>query len=186
MTDYPDHTIENSEGAIKGLLRSMQVKFGGMEANMFAKMANCPTALKAYIGLSLVFEKSTLTPAEQQLVMLTASRQNECSYCVPLHTTNGFIKGLKPEIMEAVREDREITQDAKLEALRQFTKIVITTHGKPSKEQVKAFTDAGYTTEQVLEVVTGIALKTISNAANHIMETELDEPFEMNRWEKKE
>ena len=184
--DFPDHSIANSEGAIKGLLRSMQVKFGGMEANMFAKMANSPTALKAYIGLSLVFETSSLSPAEQQLVLLTVSRRNECSYCIPLHTTNGFIKGLHPDIMEAVRQDKEITQDVKLEALHQFTKTVMETRGQPPKEEVQAFLKAGYSKEQMLDVVAGIALNTLSNFSNHIMGTQLDEVFEMNSWEKEE
>ena len=88
MADFPVHKIDETEDpVIKGLLGSMKQKYGGMEANIFGVMANSPTVLKGYIGLSLIFDKSSLTKAEQQLVLLTASAKNQCTYCVPSHST---------------------------------------------------------------------------------------------------
>ncbi|SET43419.1 hypothetical protein SAMN04487962_109135 [Marinobacter segnicrescens] len=44
--------------------------------------------------------------------------------------------------------------------------------------------DAGYGQQQVLEVILGVAQKTMSNYVNHIAETPIDEPFKKFEWKK--
>ena len=46
------------------------------------------------------------------------------------------------------------------------------------KAEISAFMAAGYTMEQVLEVILAVAHKTISNYANPIADTPLDDAFE--------
>ncbi|MEM9471948.1 MAG: carboxymuconolactone decarboxylase family protein, partial [Pseudomonadota bacterium] len=41
---------------------------------------------------------------------------------------------------------------------------------------------AGYTRQNVLEVVLGTSLKVMSNYTNHIAETEVDGAFAANAW----
>ena len=57
--------------------------------------------------------------------------------------------------------------------------------GNVSKEDLQAFHDAGYGQQQVLEVILGVAQKTMSNYVNHIAETPIDEPFQKFAWKKK-
>ena len=45
------------------------------------------------------------------------------------------------------------------------------------QDDLAAFLDVGYSRKQALEVVTGIAWKTLSNYANHLVGTPIDKPF---------
>ncbi len=73
--------------------------------------------------------------------------------------------------------------DAKLEALSTFTGILVEMRGRPSEEEVAAFLSAGYTSAQILEVIVGIAFKTLSNFTNHLADTPIDKQFASFAWE---
>ncbi len=47
---------------------------------------------------------------------------------------------------------------------------------------ITAFLAAGYTRQNVLEVVLGVATKVMSNYTNHIVHTELDGFMAGNEW----
>jgi alkylhydroperoxidase family enzyme len=51
------------------------------------------------------------------------------------------------------------------------------------EEELQAFLDAGFDRQQVLEVVLGVGMKTLSNYTNHIAGTTLDEAFAHRAWE---
>ena len=48
---------------------------------------------------------------------------------------------------------------------------------------IEAFRDAGYTRANLLEVVLGVGLKTLSNYTNHLAGTPVDEPFRDLVWQ---
>ncbi len=182
MTDFPKHTIdETNDPVIKGLLSSMKQKFGGMEPNIYGVMANSPTLLKMYIGQSLIFDKSSLSKGEQQLVLLTASVKNKCNYCVPSHSNLALIRGLNGTIIDEVRDGKDVS-DSKMQALRLFTEQVMEASGNVEKEKIDNFLKAGFSKEHVLDVVAGIALVTMANYTNLIADVPLDDPYEMNKW----
>ena len=43
---------------------------------------------------------------------------------------------------------------------------------------------AGYSKQQVLEVILGVAIKVMHNYTNHIAQTPLDRQFKPNAWSK--
>jgi hypothetical protein len=51
-----------------------------------------------------------------------------------------------------------------------------------SHSEVEAFVAAGYCVEQVLEVLVGVTMKTLSNYTNHLAVTPLDEVFQARSW----
>jgi len=53
----------------------------------------------------------------------------------------------------------------------------------PEDEQ-SAFLDAGFDQRAVLDVITILALKTLSNYTNHLANTPLDEAFQEKAWSK--
>ncbi len=57
-----------------------------MIANIQGVMAESPTLLGSYLKLWRPFAKSSLSPVEQQVVLLAAAFENDCDYCVPAHT----------------------------------------------------------------------------------------------------
>ncbi|MEL4897664.1 hypothetical protein [Crocosphaera sp. Alani8] len=50
--------------------------------------------------------------------------------------------------------------------------------------EIKAFLEAGYSKQQVLEVILGIAIKVMHNYTNHIAQTPLDRQFQPHVWSK--
>lgn len=50
--------------------------------------------------------------------------------------------------------------------------------------EIRRLLDAGYSKATVLEVLLGVALKTLSNYTNHIARTEVDEAFTDFTWER--
>jgi len=64
-----------------------------------------------------------------------------------------------------------------LEALRILSRIVVEKRGFASPAEVEIFLSAGYSKEQLIEVIVGVAHKIISNYVNHIAETPIDKEF---------
>jgi alkylhydroperoxidase family enzyme len=90
--------------------------------------------------------------------------------------------GMEDETLRALRKGRDLT-DPHLEALRRFTTVVQESRGEPSRDEIKAFLAQGFTRAQVLEVLVGVAMKTLSNYTNHLANTPLDEAFADFRWD---
>ncbi|TVS05763.1 MAG: carboxymuconolactone decarboxylase family protein [Cyanobium sp. PLM2.Bin73] len=90
-------------------------------------------------------------------------------------------QGVDPAVLEAIRSSGSLA-DPRLEALRSFTQAVVSSRGWPPQDVLDGFLAAGYGEVQLLEVVLGIAFKTLSNYANHMTGTPLDPMFEATRW----
>jgi len=88
-----------------------------------------------------------------------------------------------PEITDAIREGRPI-DDAKIRTLADFVKIMFDTRGRPSQAHVQAFLAAGYSEKNILGVLLAIGVKTLSNYANHLFDTPIDEVFAPRKWER--
>ncbi len=162
-------------------MEAARKKFGFVP-NLIKELAAAPAAVNAYLTLSALFDGTSLTPVERQIVLAMASAENGCAYCVAAHTAALKTTGLADSQIEAIRERRALA-DRKLEALRIFTTAVVNMRGWIEDDDLDAFLQAGYTREQVLEVLVGVAMKTLSNYANHIAETPLDKQLEMFAWE---
>ena len=85
-------------------------------------------------------------------------------------------------IVEALRK-RQTLHDYKLDALATFTRAVVKNRGMAGSA-LDHFLAAGYTRAQVLEVVLGVAMKTLSNYTNHIIDVPLDAAFQAEVWNK--
>ena len=86
-------------------------------------------------------------------------------------------------MVDALR-DGGVLSDLRLDALATFVRQVVRQRGWVEHANIEAFIDAGFTRAQVLEVVLGVAQKTLSNYANHLMKTPLDAAFESERWQR--
>jgi len=180
MTTFQLHDTETAPQDAKPILEGSQ-KSMGMIPNLHAVLAEAPQTLKAYGTLHELFTNSSLNNDEITVVWQTINVEHECHYCVPAHTAIAKQMGVSDDISQALRDETPLP-DAKLEALRTFTKQVIAKRGKLEKADLEAFFNAGYGQQQVLEVILGLAQKTISNYTNHIAETPLDEPFQSLAW----
>jgi alkylhydroperoxidase family enzyme len=146
-------------------------------------LADAPASYQAYLATFDLFQsKTTLTPIEQQIVMMTANFDNRCHYCTAGHSMLMKMAGMPTDYIEALREGRQLP-DPRHEALRTFTHELLESRGHVGDERLDAFLKAGYSRRQALEVLTGLAAKLISNFTNALAHTELDEPVKAFAWE---
>lgn len=181
MQAFERYTLDTVPASGRETLQNVEKKYGFVP-NLMANMVASPAAANAYLDLGRHFADTSFSAAEQQVVLLTISRENACEYCVGAHTVVAGKSGVADDAIAAIRDGRPI-DEPKLEALRRFTKRAVETRGWLRDDDLEAFYDAGYGPQQVLEVVLGIAMKTLSNYTNHIAGTELDEAFESGRWQ---
>lgn len=171
--------------APKGALEALAIAKSnfGMIPNVEKVMALAPQLLSGYTYMWDLFNTTTFTPIERQVVYMTANFENECNYCIPWHTVLAQKAGMEETGIDALRTGAPLT-DPKLDALRTFTRTLIANRGKVSEAELQTFFDAGYSDVQALEVILGLAIKTISNYTNSIAGTPLDPEAESLRWEK--
>jgi len=128
-----------------------------MVANLESIMAGRPRSRGRHNALWALFEGRPPSAIERNVVLQTANFENECTSCVPWHTLLCERAGLAPE------------------ALRRFARTMIQTRGRPMAADLGSFYAAGYTPQQGMDVVLGIALKTMTNHTNGIAGTPLDD-----------
>ncbi len=180
MTTFPVHSSETAPEASKPVLAAVQKKFGFVP-NLFRVMAEAPAAGQAYMAVMDIFESSSLSNAEKQTVLLSASFVNQCDYCMAAHTAVAGMKGVPENIIEALRAGTTLS-DARLDALAVLTRSVVETRGWPAEAAKEAFFAAGYGAREYLEVIVGVTVKTLSNYVNHATDTPLDAAFESAKW----
>ena len=180
MTTFTTHTIESAPKAAQPFLQGAKDAYSFVP-NLLGTMAEAPELLEAYMTLSGIFNKTSLSETERQIILMTNNRLNGCTYCMAAHTSLSEMAGVEAGIIEALRDNTAIA-DEKLEALRTFTIVINQSKGWPSETQLNAFLSAGYTQQNVLEIILGTSLKVLSNYTNHIATTTLDEAFASNIW----
>jgi len=181
MTKFTEYTKENAPEASREGLVNVEAKYGFIP-NVLKYVAESPAALNTYLFATGQLAESSLSPAEQQIIYLNVSYANDCYYCVPAHSTVAKMSGAPDHIINAIRDGKEV-DDLKLAALSKFTQAVIEKRGRVSEAELKAFEDAGYSKANILDVITGVAFKTITNYFNHIHDTTIDEQFKAQSWQ---
>ena len=180
--NFPLHDETTAPEAGREGLAATRKNFG-MIPNLEKVMASAPPLLKGYAALWDLFDETTLSPIEQQIVYLTANYENECDYCMPWHTLLAKKVRMDARSIEALRTGARLP-DQKLEALRTFARTLIANRGKVSQAELDAFFAVGYTEVQAMEVILGLAVKLMSNYTNSIAGTPLDREVEQFRWKK--
>ncbi|GAB4421563.1 MAG: carboxymuconolactone decarboxylase family protein [Bacteriovoracaceae bacterium] len=166
----------NAQPEAQVLLDQVQKNYG-FTPNLMSTFANSPATMKAYLTLGDLMSKTSFTSEEQQAVLLAASVENKCDYCVAAHSMMAVkMAGMSPETLNSLVKGENIA-NSKIDILVRLTKEIVKSRGFASESIVKDFLNAGYKQQHILEVILGVAMKTLSNYTNHLAETEIDEQF---------
>jgi AhpD family alkylhydroperoxidase len=122
---------------------------------------------------------------EQQVVALTVSAKNNCEYCVGAHSAIAGMVKMSAQTLHQLCLQQTLS-DADHEALRQFTLALLEHRGGVSQEKQQTFLAAGYRPQHMLDTLSIVALKTLSNYTNHLAHTPLDKQFSEFAWEKQQ
>ncbi len=181
MSTMEVYNLENAPEESKKYMEQAKEKFGFVP-NVLGVMAESPAVIGGYMTLSGIFASSSLSAAECQIILLSASVENGCTYCVAAHSGGAAAVGVEASVITALRSDAPV-EDARLEALRRFTQKIVTSHGWPEDDDLQDFLDTGFSKAQALEVLLGITVKTLSNYVNHLAHTPLDDALKPMAWE---
>ena len=152
---------------------------------MYKSMGHNPALLDTYTYAYNSFRSNAgFNPVEQEVVFLSVAYENNCEYCMAAHSFVGDMMTKVPsEVTNAIRDGKQIP-DAKLAALSKLTQSLTAHRGNVSQEEINEFLAAGYTEAHVLGIITGIAVKTMSNYSNHNTNPLVDAAFAGRIWKK--
>lgn len=182
MSEFDFHDLESAPSASRPMLEAV-TKSLGFTPKLYAGLAESPTALQVYLDAAAAFGKSSLGAAEQQVVLLATSVENGCEFCVAAHSfiARNMVKVPSP-VVDALRAGRALP-DARLDALATFTRAVVRDRGGVTPGMLAATFAAGFSRAQVLDVIVGVSVKTLSNYANHLLKTPINPQFAQEAWQ---
>jgi AhpD family alkylhydroperoxidase len=169
MTRFDIHTVDTAPAGSQAPLAAV-AKAWGFTPKLHAILAESPAALIGYDTLFGLVAQSTLSPVEQQVAYQAINVFHGCEYCTMGHTYLSRAAGMDEAAIAALRAGKA-PADPRQAALWTFARAVVESRGHAGDTAVDAFIVAGFTRANVLEVVTIIATKTISNYTNHLTQT---------------
>ncbi|WP_037314354.1 carboxymuconolactone decarboxylase family protein [Amycolatopsis orientalis] len=182
MTPFTLHDETTAPEASRPHLKSAKRRMGFI-TTLNAVMAESPELLAGYNALAELFGKSSLPAKAKHVVWITASVLNECEYCVAAHSTLALKSGVDSDVVTALREGKPLPDNA-LDAVRRFTASMVGNQGWITDKEVEDFLAAGYTERNVLDVILGVGMKTLSNYTNHVAHTPLDPAWQGQEWQR--
>lgn len=150
----------------------------GFLPNMYLNMANVPAFLETYLlGYDLFRQQSDLTPAEQEVVFLAISQQNDCGYCIAAHSTLATNYSKVPDdVLAAIHLGTRIN-NSRLNAVYTMAVEINNSRGRPQTDIVNSFLQVGFTEKHLMSIILAVSVKILSNYSNHLFNTEIDGVF---------
>lgn len=163
-----DQVSENNQAIFDNIQKGL-----GFVPNLYATFGYSKNGLGTY--LTLQNAASSISKKEREVVNLVVSQVNDCRYCQSAHTVLGKMNGFTDEQILEIRTG-EASFDAKLNALAIFVKDTTENRGRASEENIANFFAAGYTNENLVDVLMVIGDKIISNYLHAITQIPIDFP----------
>lgn len=176
--EFSSLTVDSAPAAARGMLSASEQRFGFLPSPV-ARGAHAPGVLKHLLQSFAAYDQTSLSPLEREVVAMTVAFEHRCHYCMAMHSAT---QAEHAEIVTALREGRALPV-AKLEALRSYARALVLHRGHVPVAIAEAFTAAGYTGQQALEVVLGVATYTLSTFMNIVTDAPLDPPFAAFAWQ---
>jgi uncharacterized peroxidase-related enzyme len=176
MKNLKPLTIDCAPDAARKALKAAEKKYGFVP-NMMATFAHAPALLNGYLELGAAWEEASLTAKERQLVLLTASVENKCSYGIATHATVLKSLSVDGETIKAVRAKLPL-RDENQNALVAVTRELVSQRGFVTESIKERFFSSGYNEVSLMEVLVGIALMTMTNYWDHLSPVSIDPAFQ--------
>jgi uncharacterized peroxidase-related enzyme len=164
---------ENAPAKAQPLLAAVKAQMGGTP-NIFTTMAHAPAALEGYLGIATALAGGALSPKLREQIAVAVAGANGCDYCASAHTVLGKMAGVSEEELE--RNLGGQSSDAKAAAALVFARQVIRTRGQVSDNDLAAVRQAGFSSEEIIEIVAHVGMNIFTNYFNHVAATEIDFP----------
>ncbi|MEN0044746.1 MAG: peroxidase-related enzyme [Pseudomonadota bacterium] len=167
-------TVADAPAQSQPLLENVQKSLGSVP-NLFRIVANSPAALEGYLGLNGALAQGQLDAATRERIALAVAEINGCGYCLAAHSYLG--KNVAKLTGTEIAANRQGTStDARADAAVRFAAEIARERGQVSADAVNTVKRAGYSDAEVVEIVAHVALNTLTNYVNEVLDTAIDFP----------
>ena len=177
---FVDHTADTAPEGARAALRATEQKLGFLPSAM-ARLAESPAVVAAFGRIMAIWDSCSLDLVEREVVTLTVAHHVECEVCVAMHSAIMTRTVDDAALLAGLRAQRPLAKP-RLEALRLFTRAVLTSHGGVTEDELRAFVSAGFSKQQALDVVLGVGTYTLSTSANRLTRAPVDAPLQAFAW----
>lgn len=163
-----EEVSEKNQGIFDNLEKAL-----GFVPNLYATYANSDTALENYLNFANA--KTSLSAKEKEVVNLAVSQVNNCIYCLSAHTAIGKMNGFTDEQILELRAGKA-SFDTKLNALAKLAKNITENRGRADEDVLNDYFAAGYTKANLIDTISLVGDKTISNYIHSTTQVPVDFP----------
>ncbi|CAG2532534.1 uncharacterized peroxidase-related enzyme [Maribacter dokdonensis] len=163
-----EEVSEKNQGIFDNLEKAL-----GFVPNLYATYANSDTALENYLNFANA--KTSLSAKEKEVVNLAVSQVNNCIYCLSAHTAIGKMNGFTDEQILELRAGKA-SFDTKLNALAKLAKNITENRGRTDENILNDYFAAGYTKANLIDTISLVGDKTISNYIHSTTQVPVDFP----------
>ncbi|GAA4268643.1 carboxymuconolactone decarboxylase family protein [Hyunsoonleella aestuarii] len=161
-----DEVSENNQAIFDNLNKAL-----GFVPNLYATYAHSDTALENYLNFANA--KTSLSAKEKEVVNLAVSQVNNCIYCLSAHTAIGKMNGFTDDQILELRTG-EASFNNKLGALARLAKNITENRGRTDVNVLENFFNAGYNKGNLIDVISLVGDKTISNYIHSTTQVPVD------------
>lgn len=146
----------------------------GMVPNIYKLMGHSPNVLEGFLGFTGALAKGALSAVDREQIALVVAGFNRCQYCASAHTLLAQNAGVAAE--ETKKNLKGQSDLPRTLSLIQFALKVLETKGFVSEVDFTAIKDAGFSDEDVVEIIANVCTNIFTNYFNHVAGTEIDFP----------
>lgn len=157
----------------KALLTQIHGAFGATP-NMFKAVANSPAALQSMRGAFGALGGGVIPAKLGEQIAVAVADRNACEYCLAAHTALGRKAGASAEEMSAAQGGN--AADPKTAAALRFALKLVDARGQVSEADVQAVRAAGYSDQEIVEILAHVALNLFTNYVNVAFAVPVDFP----------
>ena len=173
MPRIPALSEAEAPDAAAPLFDGLKQKLGRIP-NIYATLAHAPAVLKGTLTTSGILGETSLPGDLREQIALTVGGANRCNYCAAAHTAIGKMNGLTDDDTQAALAGS--ATDAKAQAALTFARNILDREGFVTDDQLAAVKSAGYSDQEVIEIIAVVVFNIFTNYLNHIADPTIDFP----------
>ncbi|QKH36540.1 carboxymuconolactone decarboxylase family protein [Achromobacter pestifer] len=173
MSRVPLIDASSASADRKALLTQIHGAFGATP-NMFKAVANSPAALQSMWGAFGALGGGVIPAKLGEQIAVAVADRNACEYCLAAHTALGRKAGASADEMSAAQAGD--AADPKTAAALRFALKLVEARGQVSAADVQAVRAAGYSDQEIVEILAHVALNLFTNYVNVAFAVPVDFP----------
>ncbi len=173
MSRIPLKSPNETSGSHKKNFDQIQSAFGKIP-NMFLTIGNSSAALESMWGFFGALSKGKLDAKMSEQIAVYIADLNRCEYCLSAHTLLGQKAGATAAQMLAAQSGE--SNDVRTQAALKFAGRIVQARGQITTNEVLEVKAAGYSDEEVTEILAHVALNIFTNYTNNVFKVAVDFP----------